>query len=264
MNCFSGWVFDANTIEVLGSKARRFFKGFGKSDGIIVGYLPAEKNDGLALYHMEHTDGDVEDLEEADVFKAIQRYVDDVREDDEPEDESDNEDEEGSSDEEEDGGDSEDEEEDGNYHTLDSEAGPYTSTLWPTHEVRQRWREAVQRLHTVGELALAVHAFVEYVTMFGVIVPDDEEGGADAKAVSGSRVRKQAKMFSPAGKNKPSSNSNSSSRGGGGHQSSSRVVGNVTDLGKRTRTVVDRSHFSPEKRMKSSRAAARRPISYAE
>ena len=49
---------------------RRFFKKFGKSDGVLVAYLPAEKNEGLALWRMEHRDGDEEDLDENDVIKG--------------------------------------------------------------------------------------------------------------------------------------------------------------------------------------------------
>jgi hypothetical protein len=44
--------------EYVGKKVRRFFKGFGKSDGRIVGFLPARLNDGVSLWHMEHEDGD--------------------------------------------------------------------------------------------------------------------------------------------------------------------------------------------------------------
>ena len=50
-----------------GKIVRRFFAGHGKSDGEIIAYLPAENNEGLALWRMEHEDGDEEDLDETDL-----------------------------------------------------------------------------------------------------------------------------------------------------------------------------------------------------
>lgn len=46
--------------DVIGKEARRFFEDYGLSDGVIVAYLPADLNEGLALWHMEHDDGDSE------------------------------------------------------------------------------------------------------------------------------------------------------------------------------------------------------------
>lgn len=67
-----GWSFEvAQCPEVLGRRARRFFKGFGLSDGIITAYLPADQNEGVQLYRMEHGDGDEEDLDEKDVQRAL-------------------------------------------------------------------------------------------------------------------------------------------------------------------------------------------------
>ena len=42
------FVFEPSTapLEVIGKPGRRFFSGYGKSDGVIIAYLPAEKNDG--------------------------------------------------------------------------------------------------------------------------------------------------------------------------------------------------------------------------
>jgi hypothetical protein len=48
----------------LGRRCRRFFPRHGLSDGTIVGYLSAQANEGLMLFHCVHTDGDCEDLGE--------------------------------------------------------------------------------------------------------------------------------------------------------------------------------------------------------
>lgn len=58
----------------IGKSTRRFQIGYGKSDGVIVAYLPPEKNEGFALWHMEHDDGEEEDLEAEQVEKAIRHY----------------------------------------------------------------------------------------------------------------------------------------------------------------------------------------------
>ena len=42
---------------------RRFFEGHGISDGTIVGFLPSHLNEGVRLWHLEHDDGDTEDLD---------------------------------------------------------------------------------------------------------------------------------------------------------------------------------------------------------
>jgi hypothetical protein len=41
-------------LEFIGLPLRRFFPGHGLSDGIIVGYLPASRNEGMELWRMEH------------------------------------------------------------------------------------------------------------------------------------------------------------------------------------------------------------------
>lgn len=69
-----GWTFATSQSEAIGSHARRFFKGFGQSDGEIVAMLPAALNDGVALYRMVHSDGDEEDLDERDALRAIEAF----------------------------------------------------------------------------------------------------------------------------------------------------------------------------------------------
>lgn len=161
-----GWIFDAAQNEYIGKQARRFFKGFGSSDGDIVAYLPPEKNDGVALYHMQHSDGDAEDLELEDLQRALRYRETDAQEEDEEDGaESDGESEDASSEED---SDSEDEDEEDELHAPDS-AG---ATLWPTFEVRSRWLAALSSANTLGELALALLCFLEQATAFGVVAQD--------------------------------------------------------------------------------------------
>ena len=41
-----GWLFEAGANPYIGMRVRRFFVGFGKSDGVLVAYLAPERNDG--------------------------------------------------------------------------------------------------------------------------------------------------------------------------------------------------------------------------
>jgi hypothetical protein len=47
---------------------RRFFDEKEYEDGIVVAFLPGEKNDGLCLWHVLYDDDDEEDLELHEVF----------------------------------------------------------------------------------------------------------------------------------------------------------------------------------------------------
>eukprot|EP01034_Spumella_vulgaris_P017844 gene17844-22769_t len=91
-----GWIFENDVNNYIGKGARRFFKGFGSSDGVIVAYLPPEKNDNVALYHMEHHDGDSEDLELHDLLPAFRYFESDAQEEEDDGEGSDNEDNDGS------------------------------------------------------------------------------------------------------------------------------------------------------------------------
>ncbi|CAM9664916.1 unnamed protein product [Chrysoparadoxa australica] len=57
--------------EHLGKSIRREFGKHGFSNGKVIGWMPAESNDGLALWHIKHEDGDEEDLEEHEVLEGI-------------------------------------------------------------------------------------------------------------------------------------------------------------------------------------------------
>ena len=166
--------------ELIGRSARRFFRGFGSSDGVIVAHLPAAKNEGIALFHMRHSDGDAEDLDEADVQRALRAFDLDLKEDDDPDagdgdDDSDDEDE-----------DEEEEEEEDSDSDFGGDAGRRVAggvagavaadaTLWPTYEVRCRWREAVSASRTLGEVCLALGRFADHAKAFGALAEDPFE-----------------------------------------------------------------------------------------
>jgi hypothetical protein len=70
-----GWLFAGQTDHPgVGRSARRFFRRFGKSDGEILAILPADKNDGTALFRMVHSDGDEEDIDETDMQRALRAF----------------------------------------------------------------------------------------------------------------------------------------------------------------------------------------------
>jgi hypothetical protein len=145
-----GWVFEpggtgpaeeqgpfdpTGPTDVIGRRARRFFPGYGRSDGVIVAYLPPERNEGLALWHMEHDDGDAEDLEESDVEKVVRHFAQDAQEDDARA---------GDEESTEAGDAGDDDSEEDTEHAA-------RGRLWPTAGVRDKWRSSVSRSRTGGE-----------------------------------------------------------------------------------------------------------------
>ena len=65
--------------KLLGVRCRRYFNGYGKSDGILVAYLSGKRNDGLILLHCIHDDGDEEDLNEEEAFTAFNDFIYNVK-----------------------------------------------------------------------------------------------------------------------------------------------------------------------------------------
>ena len=245
-----GWVFDSEASEFIGIKARRFFKGFGSSDGTVIAHLPADKNDGVALWHMEHNDGDAEDLELADLQKALRYFEQDLQEDEDDED-SDGEDE---GDEESSVGSEESDEEDAAEDRL---YAPNRSgaTLWPTYEVRQRWMAALSSSKTLGELGLALQGFMEQADAFGVLAPDPyavEKELAPRKARLAARSSRRSVYVAEDSDSSPDSpvvkRSSSRHHRSSGSRSSSR----------------QQQHDEIYGRERPSRAAARSVRSYAE
>jgi hypothetical protein len=154
-----GWTFDESQCEFVGRNARRFFPKFGASDGRIVAFLPKEKNDGVVLYRMIHIDGDREDLDQEDLGKALRNYDENLQEPDQDEDvESDDEDD----------VDSDDELMIDDASQSDEMIGTGKGFLWPSFEVRERWKESIRSAKTIGEVALAVASLEEQSYSFGI------------------------------------------------------------------------------------------------
>lgn len=155
-----------NMCEVMGNRGRRFFPGLGYSDGTVVAYLAGEFNDGVELWHIRHEDGDVEDLDRAEVEEAIRCYRHDVRECEEEE-----------------GGEGNDKSEGGEDAGSANDEGETENTLWPSAGVRERWQEAVRNSRTHGEVSLALCALLEQAKNFGVV-----EEGLDGGSGYGPRM----------------------------------------------------------------------------
>ena len=60
--------------EWIGRPVRRTFGRNVVSYGVVVSWLPAEKNDGRAFYRVRHDDGDEEDLDEDEVGEAARGF----------------------------------------------------------------------------------------------------------------------------------------------------------------------------------------------
>jgi hypothetical protein len=226
-----GWLFSPEDNAYIGQQVRRFFSGHGRSDGAVVGYLPPEKNDGLAMWRIEHGDGDEEDLEEADVARGCRAHRDNLQEDDEPPaadagDEADDEADGGDGD---DGG-VDDVDDDGDLIFGPPAAGGNgdgaVATLWATAGVRARWLQALQQSRTVAEVALALAAFTDFARGFGVV---DE-----AKDEAYAQVHHTCLDFMEASSGDHSTRVPSLPPGGGGQQGPrGRLVGPPCRCGRR-------------------------------
>jgi hypothetical protein len=169
-------------FSFIGKRVRKFFSGHGISDGNIVGYLRGGLNDGVSLWHMEHDDGDCEDLDKTDLVRAMGHFESNAQEDDYCEDVND--DQCGSSD----GSISEEDEEDESDE--EEESAGTSDVLWPSLNVRMRWLSAVNASCTISELSLALSALMEYSKSFGIISVDSLDGlGSKSKISSRSPSR---------------------------------------------------------------------------
>lgn len=70
-----GWIIDPSKNPDIGITIRRFFHGFGKADGVVVGHLPGELNDGHTLWHVVHDDGDSEDISDDDLHLCREMFL---------------------------------------------------------------------------------------------------------------------------------------------------------------------------------------------
>jgi hypothetical protein len=151
-------------LSVIGRRGRRFFDNHGKSDGTIIAFLRSGLNDGLCLWHMEHDDGDCEDLDDKEIEKVLNYFENDAQEGDE----------EDQSNQSGDSGPSEDEmsEDDGSEEDEDDPSAGSDRVLWPSLNIRTRWIKAVSDSCTVSELALALSSFMDYCERYGISSPD--------------------------------------------------------------------------------------------
>jgi len=171
----TGWDFENDAY--INKRIRRFFPGQPKSDGTIIAYLSADKNDGEKWWRCVYDDHDEEDLAEDTVILGIRHFEENAFEDDtivpddnvEDEDESENE---ALPIENLDDGDDE------VYHPqelVDKITGK-SNHLWPTKGVRKRWIDAVDKSNTIGEVALSLSSLLEYSKEFCDCKIDQCEG----------------------------------------------------------------------------------------
>ena len=224
-------------MKFLGKPLRRFFKGHGKSDGILVGYLPADKNEGMELWRMEHQDGDEEDLDLDDVIKSLRWYDLNLFEDDEIVIDGEEE--------EDDDNDSDDviiDNMNDDTNELERTNGESTRTLWPTGGVRSRWLDALQQSKTISEVVLALTSFLEHSRLFGMM--DDDE--PDLYSSNQSRSK--------------SSNNTLYNKKNNDNKSKSMQIQTISSSPYKRK---GKGHVEPEMG-RAQRAAARRIVSYAE
>jgi hypothetical protein len=65
--------------KLVGCRCRRYFSGYGKSDGVLVAHLAGKRNEGLTLLHCVHDDGDEEDLDEEEAATAASDFNSDCK-----------------------------------------------------------------------------------------------------------------------------------------------------------------------------------------
>ena len=70
----SQWLSTGN--EYIGKRVRRFFPDYPSADGVVKKWRPpTEDEDGTVQFHVEHDDGDEEDLDEGELKAGIKAYT---------------------------------------------------------------------------------------------------------------------------------------------------------------------------------------------
>ncbi len=70
---------DLDGASHIGRKVRRFFRSTdAPSDGVIMAFLPSFLNEGLALWHVMHDDGDEEDIDLNELIKGSRAFENDL------------------------------------------------------------------------------------------------------------------------------------------------------------------------------------------
>lgn len=170
-------------VSFIGRRGRRFFDNHGKSDGTIVAFLRGGLNEGMALWHMEHDDGDCEDLDVKDLEQVISYFENDAQEgeDNDEDDQNDESQAQGESDESDDGLSVEENNDRAESPTRDG-------VLWPTSTIRTRWRQALSQSLTVSEIALALSSFMDYCDRYGITRPDPLDASGTSLAIVSRRM----------------------------------------------------------------------------
>jgi hypothetical protein len=251
-------------------------------------------NEGETFYHLLHFDGDDEDLDIDETTKAVRAYDLNLQKAELELESGDGTNEDQDEDVDAQGEETDElvtEEDERDSYNSDSDIDSVedvrksiggdklaTDTLWPTAEIRARWRAAVTNAHTVGELALALGDLCSAAKSFGMMPPEENDVGfrvssSSSKSKSSSS---SSKSGSKSGKSGGGSKSKSS-KGGSGKSSSSSSKNSATHDGpnvvggKRRGKQPDRLAMNPaagkrrrvEDTRKSSRSSAKE-INYAD
>lgn len=67
-----GFKWRSEGSEYVGQRVLRKFGRHRHATGVVKGWVPADENEGLTLWHVIHDDGDEEDLDETEVKRAIE------------------------------------------------------------------------------------------------------------------------------------------------------------------------------------------------
>jgi len=161
----------------IGKPTRRFFPVYGASDGVIVGWLPAEGEDP-PLWHMVHgDDADEEDLDEQEVNFAMRNFAESRTE--MTQEEHDYNESYQAAHEEPPEDDFESEDEDGSAWVAQAAAvaraakpGIARKRLWSSAECRERWQAALRSAHSAAVVALAIEALRHHCSAFGLVPVD--------------------------------------------------------------------------------------------
>uniref|UniRef100_A0A7S0P1L2 WHIM2 domain-containing protein n=1 Tax=Calcidiscus leptoporus TaxID=127549 RepID=A0A7S0P1L2_9EUKA len=173
----------------IGKPSRRFFHAYGASDGLIVGWLPAEGVDP-PLWHMVHgDDADEEDLDEQEATFALHNFAENRAEPTTAELEyaatfaaaaAEEADEEAA------GLDDDGDERLAPTDRLVPRGGSATKSsapragssrrLWSSKECRERWLSTLQQPSSAAALSLAIAAFRQHCAAFGALPADIKAG----------------------------------------------------------------------------------------
>jgi len=240
-------------LRHLQKRTRRFFDGHGASDGVVVAYLPGHLNEGVRLWHLEHDDGDTEDLDLQQVIRGQQYHANNAQEPDEDDPDAQGEDV-VDDDEESQVGDSDpsDSESDEEEEEEDVEDGEQAK-LWPSLNVRTRWIQATNEAVTVAEVSLAMYNLINCARSYGVVGEDPLAGAQGSRSSKKKATVSVTQPKASAGKRKRdnhsggnSSQSSKKARGGGGtiskKSSSKKAAGGGRDYsGRGPRSLMDRA-----------------------